>query len=146
MTSSSKSTLAIQWFESKGWTAFPFQKETWKLYLDGKHGIVNAPTGSGKTFSLIVPILLEGLQSKTITAGKIQALWISPIRALTKEIKFATEQAIEGLGLDWKVGIRSGDTSTTDRQKQKENPPEILIITPESIHVLLASQLSLIHI
>jgi len=140
MTSSSKSAEAMQWFEEKGWTAFPFQLETWKLYLEGKHGIVNAPTGSGKIFSLIVPILLEGLHAKTPTTGRIQALWISPIRALTKEIKFAAEQAIEGLGLNWKVGIRSGDTSTTERQKQKENPPEILIITPESIHVLLASQ------
>ncbi len=140
MTSLSKSTVAIQWFEQQGWDPFPFQLESWNAYLEGQNGIVNAPTGSGKTLSLIVPILLEGLHSKTPAKGKLQALWISPIRALTKEIKFATEEAIEGLGLDWRVGIRSGDTSTTERQKQKENPPEILIITPESIHVLMSSQ------
>jgi ATP-dependent Lhr-like helicase len=140
MTSESKSAAAIKWFSKQGWNPFPFQLESWDAYLDGQNGIVNAPTGSGKTLSLIVPILLEGLHSTSQNKGKLQALWISPIRALTKEIKFATEEAIKGLGLDWRVGIRSGDTSTTERQKQKENPPEILITTPESIHVLLSSQ------
>lgn len=100
---------------------------------------MNAPTGSGKTLSLIVPILLENYKDEEPTAGKLQALWIAPIRALTKEIKLATDRAIKGLGLDWRVEIRSGDTSTLDRKKQKENPPEILIITPESIHVLMCS-------
>jgi ATP-dependent Lhr-like helicase len=140
MTSESKSAAAVKWFSKQGWNPFPFQLESWDAYLDGQNGIVNAPTGSGKTLSLIVPILLEGLHSTSQNKGKLQALWISPIRALTKEIKFATEEAIKGLGLDWRVGIRSGDTSTTERQKQKENPPEILITTPESIHVLLSSQ------
>jgi len=140
MTSLSKSAPAIKWFKEQGWKPFPFQLESWQAYLNGQNGIINAPTGSGKTLSLIVPILLEGLHSKISSKGKLQALWISPIRALTKEIKFATEAAIKGLGLDWRVGIRSGDTTTTERQKQKVNPPEILIITPESIHILMSSR------
>ena len=127
------------WFSQNKWKPFNFQTEAWEAYLSGQNGLVNAPTGSGKTLSLIVPILLESYRDEESTAGKLQALWIAPIRALTKEIKLATERAIEGLGLDWRVGIRSGDTSTLDRKKQKENPPEILIITPESIHVLMCS-------
>ena len=133
-----------QWFSQKGWTPFPFQLEAWEAYLVGQNGIVNAPTGSGKTYSLMIPILLEGLKNKSaqpMTKKKqLQAIWIAPIRALAKEIKVATERAIEGLGLDWEVAIRSGDTSNKERTAQKKQPPEILITTPESLHLLLASK------
>jgi len=101
---------------------------------------VNAPTGSGKTLSLIVGILLENLKTGEDTDGKLQAIWIAPIRALTKEIKLATDRAIKGLGMDWRVEIRSGDTKYAQRKKQLEHPPEILIITPESIHVIMATR------
>jgi ATP-dependent helicase Lhr and Lhr-like helicase len=132
------------WFRSKNWKPFPFQVETWQAYLNGQSGLVNAPTGSGKTYSLVVPILLEFMQRhpdyhKIKNAG-VQAIWITPIRALAKEIELSTQRAIEGLGLNWKVGIRSGDTSIKERVKQKSNPPEFLIITPESLHLLLAQK------
>ena len=52
-----------KWFADKDWTPFPFQLETWQAYLAGHHGLVNAPTGSGKTYSLIVPILLEFMRN-----------------------------------------------------------------------------------
>jgi ATP-dependent helicase Lhr and Lhr-like helicase len=104
--------------------------------MDGHSGLVNAPTGSGKTYSLIIPAILDGLQEKT----GLQLIWITPIRALAKEIKMAAERAIEGMGMDWKVEMRSGDTTTTNRQKQWANPPQILITTPESIHVMLATK------
>lgn len=70
----------------------------------------------------------------------MQAIWITPIKALAKEIKYSAERAIEGLGMEWRVGIRSGDTSTKERKTQKIKPPEILITTPESIHILMASR------
>lgn len=70
----------------------------------------------------------------------LQAVWITPIRALTREIQTSAQRAIHDLGLQWEVGIRSGDTSSSDRQKQKRRPPEILITTPESLHLLLASK------
>jgi ATP-dependent helicase Lhr and Lhr-like helicase len=132
------------WFRSKNWKPFPFQVETWQAYLNGQSGLVNAPTGSGKTYSLVVPILLEFMQRhpdyhKIKNAG-VQAIWITPIRALAKEIELSTQRTIEGLGLNWKVGIRSGDTSIKERVKQKSNPPEFLIITPESLHLLLAQK------
>ena len=55
---------ALHWFNKMGWTPFQFQLDTWRTYLNGQNGLVNAPTGSGKTYSLAVPILLEGLQNK----------------------------------------------------------------------------------
>ena len=51
--------IGKDWFTSRGWKVFPFQQEAWKAYLNGQHGLVNAPTGSGKTYSLMVPCLLE---------------------------------------------------------------------------------------
>jgi ATP-dependent Lhr-like helicase len=139
----------ISWFKSNGWTPFEFQLEAWDAYLDGKSGLVNAPTGSGKTYSLLVPILLEFLRdhpykpkraAKSPAGSGLRAIWITPIRALSKEIEFAATRAIEGLGLPWKVGVRSGDTSVAKRARQREKPPEFLITTPESLHLLIASK------
>lgn len=78
--------------------------------------------------------------AKERTNNGLQAVWITPIRALTREIQSSAQRVIHDLGLQWEVGIRSGDTSSSDRQKQKRRPPEILITTPESLHLLLASK------
>ncbi len=126
---------AVRWFSSQGWSPFPFQLETWKAYRSGLSGIVNAPTGSGKTFSLAVPVLLEGIGSKP---RKVQALWITPIRALSKEIHGAVTAAAQGLGSSWKIGVRTGDTRVTEKLRQKEIPPGLLITTPESLHQLFS--------
>ncbi len=126
------------WFAKRGWSPFPFQLSTWQAHLKGKSGLVNAPTGSGKTYSLLVPILLEGLENK-VTEG-LQALWVTPVRALAKEIHASAEVGIQAFDLPWKVAIRTGDTSPTERAKQKKKPPQILITTPESIQLILASK------
>lgn len=133
---------AADWFSKKGWKPFSFQQETWKAYLAGQSGLVNAPTGSGKTYSLVVPILLEYIREHNghKKSPGLRALWITPIRALSKEIALSASRAIEGLDLILKVGIRSGDTSAKDRERQKSKPPEFLIITPESLHLLLATK------
>ncbi len=125
----------VAWFNAQQWTPFPFQLEAWEAFLAGRSGLVNAPTGSGKTHSLSVPILLEGLGQKT---SKVRALWITPIRALSKEIHSAVTEAAEGLGSSWKVGVRTGDTRVAEKVRQKEKPPAVLITTPESLHQLLS--------
>ncbi|MEM6736822.1 MAG: DEAD/DEAH box helicase, partial [Bacteroidota bacterium] len=56
--------IAEKWFKSKGWKVFDFQKKTWKAYLNGKSGLLNAPTGSGKTYALWIPAALEFLKEK----------------------------------------------------------------------------------
>ena len=130
------------WFKSQGWKIFPFQKETWEAYLTGKSGLINAPTGSGKTYSILMPILLESLhkEKKQEPTSGLRAIWITPIKALAKEILLSSARAIEGLGMDWQVGVRTGDTTSAQRQKQIAKPPQILITTPESLHLLLASK------
>lgn len=135
---------AETWFRTQGWKPFPFQYEAWQAYLSGQSGLVNAPTGSGKTYSLVVPILLEFIHQhpdyRTKRNNGLQAVWITPIRALAKEIELSANRAIAGLGLPWQVGVRSGDTSGKERERQKSKPPEFLIITPESLHLLLAQK------
>ena len=70
----------------------------------------------------------------------LQLLWVTPLRALAKDIGRAMEEVFEGLGIKWKVGIRNGDTDPSERAKQKRLMPEVLIITPESLHLLLAQK------
>ena len=99
---------------------------------------MTAPTGTGKTYSLAIPSVLEALS----TPGQkgLKVIWITPIRALAKEIHIAWTRAIEGMGADWSVGIRTGDTKTAERAAQLKNPPHVLITTPESVHVMLATK------
>lgn len=126
------------WFKTQGWSSFEFQREAWQAYGAGYSGMVNAPTGSGKTYSLLIPILLDNASGRK-SKGPL-AIWITPIRALAKEIELSAKKANNGLGTKWRVGVRSGDTSTKERARQKENPPEFLITTPESLHLLLSQK------
>ena len=128
----------VEWFQQQGWTPFAFQKEAWESYLSGCNGLVNAPTGSGKTYSLAIPILLEGRKHSSRQPG-LQALWITPVRALTREIQSAISRAAADLAPGWRIEVRSGDTPTSQRQQQWKNPPQVLITTPESLHILLAT-------
>jgi ATP-dependent Lhr-like helicase len=124
---------------------FTFQEETWQYILDGRSGLVNAPTGCGKTFSVFLGALIEFINDypedyQKRRAEGLQLLWISPLRALAKDIGRAMEEVIADLGMRWAVGIRNGDTEMSERQKQKRRMPEVLIITPESLHLLLAQK------
>lgn len=129
---------AFEWFASRQWEPFDFQRQAWQAYTRGYSGLVNAPTGSGKTYSLLMPLLLEGMARPSVPG--IKAIWITPIRALGKEIELSSQRAIEGLRMPWRVGVRTGDTSTRERAKQKEKPPDLLITTPESLHLLLTQK------
>ena len=97
MSLSNNINIAEQWFTSNGWKVFPFQQQAWEAYLDGQSGIINAPTGSGKTYSLMIPAILQGLNKND---KGLQVIWITPIRALAKEIFLATDRAIKGLNSD----------------------------------------------
>ena len=130
------------WFAAKKWKAFDFQKETWQAYKEGKDGMLNAPTGSGKTYALGLAILAEFLQNRNERNHQegIQAIWITPIRALAKEIEASLSEACAELDIPWQVAKRTGDTSAKERAKQKEKLPQILITTPESLQLLLGNK------
>jgi len=133
------------WMESQGRQPFAFQEETWQHILSGRSGLVNAPTGCGKTFSVWLGVLIDFINRhpedyRTRSGSGLQLLWVSPLRALAKDIGRAMEAVIEGLGMRWRIGTRNGDTEMSERQKQKRRMPEVLIITPESLHLLLAQK------
>ncbi len=134
-----------QWLQSKNLQPFSFQEETWQHIIDNKSGLVNAPTGCGKTFSVFLGVLIDFInhhQTNYTSKSKngLQLLWITPLRALAKDIGRAMEEVIVELGMKWKIGIRNGDTEISERQKQNRQMPEVLIITPESLHLLLAQK------
>ena len=136
---------AEDWFAQQEWTPFPFQRETWQAYLAGESGLLNAPTGSGKTYALWTPCLLSFIQQhpddyQLTQNNGLRVLWITPLRALAKDLRAAMERACEGMNVPWQVAVRSGDTSTKDRQKQLRLLPECLITTPESLHLLLSQK------
>ena len=136
--------IAQAWFKEQGWKPFAFQKETWKHFLNGKHGLLNAPTGSGKTYALWFPIVLNYIKKhpdyKTKHKKGLKAVWITPLRALSQEIKQSAERIVNDLELPMTVGIRTGDTSTKERAQQRKTMPDLLITTPESLQLLLASK------
>ena len=135
----------LNWLSASGRQPFSFQEEAWAHITAGRSGLVNAPTGCGKTFSVFLGALIDFINRHpedylTRSGNGLQLLWVSPLRALAKDIGRAMEEVISELGMQWKVGIRNGDTEISERQKQKRRMPEVLIITPESLHLLLAQK------
>jgi len=134
-----------KWLGEKELKPFKFQEDAWKAYLQGKSGIVNAPTGFGKTFSLFLGAVIAWMDAHPKdytckTKNGLQLLWVTPLRALAKDLGRAMETALQELNIPWQVGIRSGDTPVALRAAQKKQMPEVLIITPESLHLLLAQK------
>jgi ATP-dependent Lhr-like helicase len=144
LKSSNLISLAENWFHEKDWKVFPFQKKTWNAFLKGKHGLLNAPTGSGKTYALWVPIVLQYLKDNPDYRSNhkkgLKAIWITPLRALSVEIQQAAQRFADDLETGLTIGIRTGDTSQAERTRQKKNMPDLLITTPESLMLLLASK------
>lgn len=138
MTKPEIEALWETFFESKNWKPLPYQKKAFDRIFNGYNGLVNAPTGSGKTYSLLLPLFLKGLQLKHQKG--LFAIWITPLRAIAQEIKESAEELSTFYSLNWDIQIRTGDTDTKTRQKQLRNPPQVLITTPESIHLILASK------
>lgn len=138
-------TLLNTWLQSRDMTPFLFQQQAWQAILNRESGLVNAPTGCGKTYSVFLGALIDFInqhpsQYQTKKNNGLQLLWITPLRALAKDIGRAMEEVIAGLGMQWQIGIRNGDTDVNERARQKRNMPEVLIITPESLHLLLAQK------
>jgi len=112
------------------------QKKASPIILQKKDCLVIAPTGSGKTECSVIPIFYLLKNSKK--TGKIKALYITPLRALNRDVfrritKYAHDDELS-------IEIRHGDTTQKERKKISENPPDILITTPETLVILLTQQ------
>jgi ATP-dependent Lhr-like helicase len=134
-----------QWYTEKNWEQFPFQAEMMDAYLGSYSGLLNAPTGSGKTFALFLPFLAGFINShpetyKTQQNNGLLMLWITPLRALTNDIRKAMQEACDEIGLPWRIMTRTGDTSAAEKSALKKKLPEVLLTTPESLHLMLAQK------
>ncbi len=126
------------WFERRGWSPLPFQQRSWAAYLEGRSGLIQVPTGSGKTFAAVMgPI--AAMLAETGDYPGIRLLYITPLRALSRDLALAIREPITEMRWPLRVGIRNGDSSSSERSKQLKSPPQILVTTPESLTLLLSN-------
>lgn len=126
------------WFAASGWQAFDYQREVWAAYLAGESGLIHSATGSGKTLAAFLGPLAETLAEDDGKAPPIRVLWLTPMRALAGDTVQSLQKAVAGLGLGWTVGIRTGDTTASERAKQARKLPTALVTTPESLSLMLS--------
>ncbi|GAA1977903.1 ATP-dependent helicase [Nocardioides panacihumi] len=139
------------WFSAAFAEPTPAQQGAWEAISKGRHALVVAPTGSGKTLSAFLwavdRLLTDAVPEK---AKRTRVLYVSPLKALAVDVErnlrtplVGIRQTAERLGTkthDVRVGVRSGDTPANERRRLVTAPPDILITTPESLFLMLTSQ------
>ena len=127
------------WFASTLGEPTPVQKEAWPAIAGGKHTLVSAPTGTGKTLSAFL-VFIDRLTRQARAGGlprQLQLIYISPLKSLAADIRENLRRPLDGLagkgGEEIEIAIRTGDTPQRDRQRMIKYPPHILITTPESL-------------
>ncbi len=138
-------SLADSWFTNRNWQPFPFQREVWEAVQNGQSGLLHATTGSGKTYAVWLGALNRFAQAAKHTADEkaadkpapLTVLWITPMRALAADTARALQTPLDDLGINWSIGLRTGDTSSSERARQGRRLPTALVTTPESLTLLL---------
>ncbi|MCB0135082.1 MAG: DEAD/DEAH box helicase, partial [Caldilineaceae bacterium] len=128
------------WFASHGWTPRAHQLELLALAARCKSALLIAPTGAGKTLAGFLPSLTALTRSPRSGNRGIHTLYVSPLKALAVDIERNLTRPIEEMRLDVTLETRTGDTPAHKRMRQKLQPPDILLTTPEQIALLLASR------
>jgi ATP-dependent helicase Lhr and Lhr-like helicase len=149
-----------RWFASRGWTPRAHQLELLAKARTGRSVLLIAPTGGGKTLAGFLPSLVElsgkpiagpgGIEpqqrGKLLSTGRdlrrqggLHTLYISPLKALAVDIARNLEAPIAEMALPIRIETRTGDTPVSKRQRQRRDPPDILLTTPEQLALLLAS-------
>ena len=142
------------WFNKNFHEASPPQKQGWPSIAQGRHTLICAPTGSGKTLAAFLwcidSLLGQKLNTGSKTENSIHTLYISPLKALNKDIERNLQLPLQGIVEEAKKSkleipeittlVRTGDTPANLRAKMLKSPPDILITTPESLYLLLTNQ------
>jgi ATP-dependent Lhr-like helicase len=128
------------WFAARGWSARPHQLALLEKAQADEDALLIAPTGAGKTLAGFLPTLvaLAEKHRRNAPGGRLHTLYISPLKALAVDIERNLEVPIREMALDIRVETRTGDTSASKRQRQRRDPPDILLTTPEQLALLLA--------
>lgn len=140
-----------RWFDSRGWAPRAHQLELLARARDDRSVLLIAPTGGGKTLAGFLPTLVElsergSKPRRMVSTGQaprrsegLHTLYISPLKALAVDIARNLETPVREMGLPIRIETRTGDTPTSKRQRQRRDPPDILLTTPEQLALLLAS-------
>ena len=140
------------WFEASFASPTPAQEGAWDAIAAGRHALVVAPTGSGKTLSAFLHAIdrLLSTERPDDKSTRTRVLYISPLKALGVDVERNlrapltgirnTAERLETSVPDVTVGLRSGDTTPAERRRLGTTPPDILITTPESLFLMLTSQ------
>ncbi len=133
-----------RWFEARGWQPRPHQIELLACARAGRSSLLVAPTGAGKTLAGFLPSLVElaarGRARSTTGFVGIHTLYISPLKALAIDIERNLARPVAEMGLDINIETRTGDTPQSRRLRQRLNPPDILLTTPEQLALLIANR------
>ncbi len=132
----------IRWFAEKGWQPRAHQLELLQRARDGESLLLIAPTGAGKTLAGFLPSLTELAERGRLPPGApftgVHTLYISPLKALAVDIERNLMKPVSEMALPVTIENRTGDTPQGKRQRQKLNPPDILLTTPEQLALLLS--------
>ncbi|MDO9472821.1 MAG: DEAD/DEAH box helicase, partial [Caulobacter sp.] len=127
------------WFATRGWAAREHQLAMVGKARGGRHALLIAPTGGGKTLAGFLPSLIELSQRPPANGPRgIHTLYISPLKALAVDVERNLMTPIREMGLDIVAESRTGDTGVSRKQRQKVRPPDILLTTPEQLALLCA--------
>ncbi len=127
--------VLTRWFSGKGWEPRRHQLEMLAAAEVGKHAMLVAPTGAGKTLAGFLPSLVDLIAEPTDT---LHTLYVSPLKALAVDVQRNLLTPIEEMGLDIRVETRSGDTPYNRKVRQRQRPPHMLLTTPESLGLLIS--------
>lgn len=133
-----------EWFRETLGEPTPVQEAAWPAIAAGGHVLVSAPTGTGKTLSAFL-VFLDRLKVKA-EAGELkeelQLIYVSPLKSLASDIRENLRKPLTGIGGEElvTVAVRTGDTTSRERQQMIKRPPHILIITPESLYLMLTGK------
>src|SRR5262245_31264246 len=147
----------LRWFAGRGWTAHAHQLELLAKARAGRSVLLIAPTGAGKTLAGFLPSLVElsaassagpeMSRSRPLVStgrgirrqGGLHTLYLSPLKALAVDVARNLERPVAEMGLPIRIETRSGDTPASKRQRQRRDPPDILLTTPEQLALVLSS-------
>jgi ATP-dependent Lhr-like helicase len=127
--------LLADWFAAKGWAPRRYQLEMLAAARAGRHALLVAPTGAGKTLAGFIPSLAELIERP---ADGLHTLYVSPLKALAVDVQRNLLNPIAEMGLDIRVETRTGDTPSDRKARQRVRPPQMLLTTPESLSLLIS--------
>jgi ATP-dependent Lhr-like helicase len=140
---------AARWFAERFGAPTPAQRLAWPALAAGRHLLLSAPTGTGKTLAAFLPLLGRLLTGGEGPAAGVRGLYVAPLKALANDAGRSLEAHLAGLTAfvppgtpPVHVAVRTGDTPASQRRRQRQAPPAVLLTTPESLAVLLSQPAS----